>query len=351
MSLSDLMQCLRFSFFPVNLLLWIILCCSLSTRTHATVSTQTQSLNQLHLMNPTTKIPYKFGFATWNLAQSTPFVSDCEFIKRFEDDDIVVLGVQECEDLRPRSSEGRRSLAWNVLQRHFLGNKFMRLRKVRMGGIQLSVFVKKTILKDVQCVHSTCIPCGIANIMVNKGAVCIILQIKNATIALINAHLAAHESEVERRNLDYERVRDHIVSTIPAKLANSRRLDQFYGELTTSSRKSNKNIQWRKPKRFIRPVMRGNRNSQHQLPSDLMGALDDTSNTNKLRNIFNMDMSSVDIAISSKDRMMLDRKRRYPVERYSRMRDANRKKWPFDATFFLGDLNYRIEYPKGRKVS
>ncbi len=63
----------------------------------------------------------KISAVTWNLAQSTPFISDCTFLRQFHDNDMVVVGVQECEDIRPRTTEGRRSVAWAILQRHVMG--------------------------------------------------------------------------------------------------------------------------------------------------------------------------------------------------------------------------------------
>ncbi|CAM9109684.1 unnamed protein product, partial [Ectocarpus fasciculatus] len=215
----------------------------------------------------------KIAITTWNLAESTPRVADCEFIQQFQDQDIVVLGVQECEDLRPRANEGRRSLAWSVLQRYSLGPEFVRLKKLRMGGIQMSVFAKKNFSKEVQDVKGMCVPCGIGNIMVNKGAVCAMITVRNTSIGLVNVHLAAHEHALQRRNADYLRIKDKIASTA----------ENYWNRMSAN------------------PSDKRSTNRHRKLP---------------------------------------------PVPKKA----VSKNTWPFDATFFFGDLNYRVQYPVGRKV-
>ena len=48
---------------------------------------------------------------TWNLQEMTPSMDNCRFLRSFRSKDLVVVGVQECEHLRPRRHEGRRSRA------------------------------------------------------------------------------------------------------------------------------------------------------------------------------------------------------------------------------------------------
>ena len=48
------------------------------------------------------------------------------------------------------------------------------------------------------------VACGIGNMINNKGAICALLRMKNSkTIAVVNAHLAAHSDKVKERNADY----------------------------------------------------------------------------------------------------------------------------------------------------
>ena len=43
---------------------------------------------------------------TWNMAELSPTEEDCSFMRSFRSSDMVVLGVQECEDIKPRRHEG-----------------------------------------------------------------------------------------------------------------------------------------------------------------------------------------------------------------------------------------------------
>jgi hypothetical protein len=45
------------------------------------------------------------------------------------------------------------------------------------------------------------VACGIGQILANKGAVAVVLKMKSGkTLALINAHLAAHQNKVGSRH-------------------------------------------------------------------------------------------------------------------------------------------------------
>ena len=61
---------------------------------------------------------YNMSVVTWNLAEKKPSEPDCAFLKEFRGDDFVVVGVQECENIKPRREEGHRSRAWRALQVH-----------------------------------------------------------------------------------------------------------------------------------------------------------------------------------------------------------------------------------------
>jgi hypothetical protein len=58
---------------------------------------------------------------TWNLQEMTPSRSDCHFLLDFRRKDLVVLGVQECEALKPRRQEGSRSIALKKQLEFILG--------------------------------------------------------------------------------------------------------------------------------------------------------------------------------------------------------------------------------------
>lgn len=58
------------------------------------------------------------------------------------------------------------------------------------------------------------VPCGTGNVLTNKGAVCVLLRVKNTSLAFVNAHLAAHEPNLQDRNDNYHRIRSEVLSRV-----------------------------------------------------------------------------------------------------------------------------------------
>ena len=139
---------------------------------------------------------FNVSVVTWNLAEKKVTEADSNFLKLHKDTDFIVLGVQECENIKPRREEGHRSKAWRIIQRNALGKSYECVAEHKMGGLQIAVFAKKSVAKHVQGLQIIDVACGIGNVLANKGAVCVLMRMKGKTVALINAHLAAHKTKV-----------------------------------------------------------------------------------------------------------------------------------------------------------
>ena len=168
-----------------------------NTSITAPVLSQSQAL-------PSGSPSYKICIVSWNLAEKSP--SEIDFLNDFRSNDIIVFGVQELEDIRPRRSEGRRSKLLKKLQKQVLGKSFVCINRSKLGGIQSSVYVKKSLAKKIQDIQIIYVACGIGNVIVNKGAVCTLLKINSRSICIINSHLAAHQHMLDARNADYARI-------------------------------------------------------------------------------------------------------------------------------------------------
>ena len=106
--------------FQVFLFYFLSSCTSIQIQVNsASTKTTTTSTNRASLSTDSSKQvqqSYNVSVVTWNLAEAAPTSSHHRFLEQFKDSDIVVIGVQECENIKPRRNEGHRSKAWREIQ-------------------------------------------------------------------------------------------------------------------------------------------------------------------------------------------------------------------------------------------
>lgn len=143
---------------------------------------------------------------TWNMAAKSPSLQDCRFLKELADGfDVVVVGCQEIEDVKPRRVEGHRSRYWYTLTKKIFGKKkgFCRFWRFASGGVQILVASKARCALE----SSSDVACGVGNVLRNKGAVCAFVEFDGgAKFSFVSAHMAAHGPKVAERNADYARI-------------------------------------------------------------------------------------------------------------------------------------------------
>lgn len=158
---------------------------------------------------------FNISVISWNMAEKMPNEIDCQFIQSYKNNDLIIFGIQECEDLKYRRKEGSRTKKWKEIQLKYL-NDFQHISTHKMGGLMLNIYGKKKILKLIQNIQLLEVACGVGNVLTNKGAICILLRFRNKkTIGFINSHFAAHINKVKQRNLDYHRVLQSFTERIP----------------------------------------------------------------------------------------------------------------------------------------
>jgi hypothetical protein len=144
------------------------------------------------------------------MAEKSPPLSDVSLVAtaaQLNTSDLCVLGVQEIENLKPRRHEGSRSREWRRLLLHSLGRTHTLLSLTKLGGMQLAVLAKKALIPYISPLHVCEVPCGVGNIIHNKGGQAALFRVgPNTSFLFINAHLAAHAHRVEDRNADVDRV-------------------------------------------------------------------------------------------------------------------------------------------------
>ena len=171
------------------------------------------------------------SIVTWNLGETEPSMEDASsFFGRFRNSDLVMIGAQECEDIKPRRTEGRRSRHFRRLSIMMLGENYVPLAIHSLGGIQCALYCHRNVLGEVDMIDVADVTCGVGGVFHNKGAIGIYLKMKRrgydneqksstktSRILLITGHLAAHVTNVEARNADYKRIVSELETHAPIR--------------------------------------------------------------------------------------------------------------------------------------
>lgn len=179
------------------------------------------------------------SIVTWNLGEAAPPEKEASFIRKFRTinssfharkrgSDLVMIGAQECEDIKPRRSEGHRSRHLRRLGIQMLGEQYVPIAMHSLGGIQMALYCHRDKLGDVEMVNIADVTCGVGNVFHNKGAIGVYLKmkhrgsgsegaIKSSRILLVTGHLAAHVKNVDSRNDDFRRILTELETQAPAR--------------------------------------------------------------------------------------------------------------------------------------
>jgi hypothetical protein len=186
---------------------------------------------------------------TWNLAEDSPSDSDATFLRSFrksknnKGSDFVLISGQECENIKPRRTEGHRSREFRRLMIKMLGKDYIPIALHMLGGIQFGLFCKRSILDDVEYASVADVTCGIGNVFHNKGAIGAFVQIKakngksnsngnkeddvkrdpSLRMLFVSAHMAAHVKNVDARDADYWRIVTELESLAPPHFIHRRK--------------------------------------------------------------------------------------------------------------------------------
>jgi hypothetical protein len=194
---------------------------------------------------------------TWNLAEESPSEEDAAFIRKFRKSgisrgsgsDLVLVSGQECENIKPRRSEGSRSREFRRLTIKMLGKEYVPIALHLLGGIQFGLFAKRSFLKEIEDVSIADVTCGIGNVFHNKGAIAAFVQIKarnsstgdssekprskSLRMMFVTAHMAAHVKNSDARDSDFWRISNELETQAPEGFL-SRRTSEPQGADTNS---------------------------------------------------------------------------------------------------------------------
>ena len=176
---------------------------------------------------------------TWNLAEESPSETDASFIRHFRKcgiahgtgSDLVLISGQECENIKPRRSEGRRSREYRRLMIKMLGKQYVPIALHLLGGIQFGLFAKRSFLKEIEHVSVADVTCGIGNVFHNKGAIAAFVRLKarnpssnenggnslskSLRMVFVTSHMAAHVKNSDARDSDFWRISSELEAQAP----------------------------------------------------------------------------------------------------------------------------------------
>jgi len=176
---------------------------------------------------------------TWNLAEESPSEDDAEFIRAFRKagiaegsgSELVLISGQECENIKPRRTEGRRSREYRRLMVKMLGKNYVPIAIHLLGGIQFGLFARKSFLDEIEDISIADITCGLGNVFHNKGAIAAFVTVKarnppresndspakakSLKMVFVTAHLAAHVKNSDARDADFWRISSELAAQAP----------------------------------------------------------------------------------------------------------------------------------------
>jgi len=119
--------------------------------------------------------------------------------------DLQFIGLQEI-DVSPPSLllplDPAKQIKWAGIFQKQVGRGYQLVATKQLVGLLLLFFAHRKLVPYISVLsHST--GTGILGILGNKGAVAMSVRIYDSTICVVNAHLAADEKLVERRNQEY----------------------------------------------------------------------------------------------------------------------------------------------------
>ena len=149
---------------------------------------------------------------TWNLAGKQPPGGEALARQLVPPDryHLYVVGTEECERSIAASALNPSKKNWEDYLGAVLGPRYIPLRSHTLQAIHLIVFAHVALAPICKDITSAAVATGVANTLGNKGGLAVSLCIGSTKFVIVNAHLAAHQNAVKRRNSEFQKLRKEL---------------------------------------------------------------------------------------------------------------------------------------------
>jgi phosphatidylinositol-bisphosphatase len=147
--------------------------------------------------------------ASWNVNAKKPSEDIAPWlVVESTQPELFAIGFQEIVDLNAVNLVADHSAAkpWQTLIEQTLKGQYVLVADQHLVGLSLSLYARKDIRQHVQDVASETVGVGIMGVGGNKGGVAIRFRVYDSTLCVVNAHLAAHQHNVQGRNSDFQNI-------------------------------------------------------------------------------------------------------------------------------------------------
>ena len=171
---------------------------------------------------------------TWNLAEIWPedqtrYTDFLIELRNNGTSDLICVCIQECENPKPRRTEGSRSRSIRSTMIQAFGNEYVPIVLHSLGGLQIALFAHKDkMLHRLDYVSVADVACGVGNVFHNKGAIGAFVKTRGdeksggRRLMFLSSHLAAHASNVDDRNANYWRILGELEDKVPPRFLHSK---------------------------------------------------------------------------------------------------------------------------------
>ncbi|TPX69671.1 hypothetical protein SpCBS45565_g02245 [Spizellomyces sp. 'palustris'] len=131
---------------------------------------------------------------------------------------LYAIGIQELIELTPgqyiSADTNKLRLDWEATLMRAIngrpGANYVLLRSLHLVALGIFVFVRADSVNMIRHVESSTKKTGLGGMAANKGGIGISFSVNDTSVALVTAHLAAGQSNVDERNRDYWTIHDGL---------------------------------------------------------------------------------------------------------------------------------------------